>query len=65
MAFSSALVLTDLNDYIAPSQACIKPVEVEKSENKGPVSLFLAVIDNWLTTHVSERDQGRWRRCLL
>ncbi|KAL7336270.1 Cytosolic Fe-S cluster assembly factor nar1 [Mucor circinelloides] len=36
MAFSSALVLTDLNDYIAPSQACIKPVEVEKSENKGP-----------------------------
>lgn len=38
MAFSSALVLTDLNDYIAPSQACIKPVEVQKSEDKGPVS---------------------------
>lgn len=36
MAFSSALVLTDLNDYIAPSQACIKPVEVQKSEDKGP-----------------------------
>ncbi|KAI8983512.1 iron hydrogenase [Pilobolus umbonatus] len=35
MAFSSAVVLTDLNDYIAPSQACIKPVEVKKSENKG------------------------------
>lgn len=40
MAFSSALVLTDLNDYIAPSQACIKPVEVTKSEDKGQVSLF-------------------------
>ena len=39
MAFSSALVLTDLNDYIAPSQACIKPVEVQKSEDKGPVSV--------------------------
>ena len=38
MAFSSALVLTDLNDYIAPSQACIKPVEIEKSEDQGPVS---------------------------
>lgn len=46
MAFSSALVLTDLNDYIAPSQACIKPVEVEKSENKGPVSLSLLYFIN-------------------
>ncbi|GAC93384.1 hypothetical protein PHSY_000949 [Pseudozyma hubeiensis SY62] len=27
MAFSGALTLTDLNDYLGPSQACIKPVE--------------------------------------
>ncbi|KAF8161097.1 iron hydrogenase [Crassisporium funariophilum] len=27
MAFSGALILTDLNDFITPSQACIKPVE--------------------------------------
>lgn len=27
MAFSGALTLTDLNDYITPSQACIKPVQ--------------------------------------
>ncbi|EJU04268.1 iron hydrogenase [Dacryopinax primogenitus] len=27
MAFSGALTLTDLNDFINPSQACIKPVE--------------------------------------
>jgi iron only hydrogenase large subunit-like protein len=30
--FSSGLVLTDLNDYIAPSQACIKPVESNRLE---------------------------------
>ncbi|KAI9591087.1 cytosolic Fe-S cluster assembly factor [Syncephalis fuscata] len=28
--FLEWLILTDLNDYIAPSQACIKPVEVKK-----------------------------------
>ena len=27
MTFSGALVLTDLNDFITPSQACIKPVQ--------------------------------------
>ncbi|THG94549.1 hypothetical protein EW145_g8119, partial [Phellinidium pouzarii] len=27
MAFSGALTLTDLNDFITPSQACIKPIE--------------------------------------
>ncbi|KAJ3735707.1 iron hydrogenase [Lentinula guzmanii] len=27
MAFSGALTLTDLNDFITPSQACIKPVD--------------------------------------
>ena len=31
MAFSGALTLTDLNDFITPSQACIKPVEEVKS----------------------------------
>ncbi|KAI8812535.1 iron hydrogenase [Cladochytrium replicatum] len=30
MTFSGALQLTDLNDFIGPSQACIKPVEVKK-----------------------------------
>ncbi|KAJ3084937.1 hypothetical protein HK102_000500 [Quaeritorhiza haematococci] len=33
MAFSGAVVLTDLNDYIAPSQACIKPVEIKKDKD--------------------------------
>ncbi|KAJ3317826.1 hypothetical protein HDV06_001108 [Boothiomyces sp. JEL0866] len=30
MTFSSAVVLTDLNDFISPSQACIKPVDTPK-----------------------------------
>ncbi|KAJ8076464.1 Cytosolic Fe-S cluster assembly factor nar1 [Marasmius tenuissimus] len=34
MTFSGALTLTDLNDFITPSQACIKPVEqVQVQEN--------------------------------
>ncbi|RCI00018.1 hypothetical protein CU097_013230 [Rhizopus azygosporus] len=41
MAFSSAIVLTDLNDYIAPSQACIKPVEIQKADKdvQGPTEI--------------------------
>ncbi|KAI0298598.1 iron hydrogenase, partial [Russula brevipes] len=33
MTFSGALTLTDLNDYITPSQACIKPVEQSNAQN--------------------------------
>ncbi|OSD01245.1 iron hydrogenase [Trametes coccinea BRFM310] len=37
MAFSGALTLTDLNDFITPSQACIKPVEqTNKPEPQDP-----------------------------
>ncbi|KAK2463272.1 hypothetical protein APHAL10511_004927 [Amanita phalloides] len=32
MTFSGILTLTDLNDFITPSQACIKPVEPAKTE---------------------------------
>ncbi|KAJ7193187.1 iron hydrogenase [Mycena haematopus] len=39
MAFSGALTLTDLNDFISPSQACIKPVE---QVNKAPQILGAA-----------------------
>ncbi|KAI8919923.1 iron hydrogenase [Powellomyces hirtus] len=34
MTFSGAVLLTDLNDFITPSQACIKPVEVKRSSDK-------------------------------
>ncbi|KAI0277631.1 iron hydrogenase [Russula aff. rugulosa BPL654] len=33
MTFSGALTLTDLNDYITPSQACIKPLEQSNAPN--------------------------------
>jgi hypothetical protein len=40
--FSGAVVLTDLNDYISPSQACVKPVEgpVLSDRNGQEVGLF-------------------------
>lgn len=37
MTFSGALTLTDLNDFITPSQACIKPVEAPEPEVKDDV----------------------------
>lgn len=39
MAFSGALTLTDLNDYLGPSQACIKPVvgpDAPKADSEAP-----------------------------
>ncbi|KAF9110366.1 hypothetical protein BGX27_006461 [Mortierella sp. AM989] len=40
MAFSGALTLSDLNDFISPSQACIKPIEVAKtSETQGAIKV--------------------------
>ncbi|KIY50350.1 iron hydrogenase [Fistulina hepatica ATCC 64428] len=36
MAFSGALTLTDLNDFISPSQACIKPVS---QTNRDPTQI--------------------------
>lgn len=32
--FSGALQLTDLDDFITPSQECIKPVEMKVSKSK-------------------------------
>ncbi|KIY73029.1 iron hydrogenase [Cylindrobasidium torrendii FP15055 ss-10] len=46
MAFSGALTLTDLNDYLGPSQACIKPVEQSNpssKEEKGAASTAIQV----------------------
>lgn len=31
--FSSVLQLTDLDDFITPSQECIKPVEIKKKSS--------------------------------
>ena len=35
--FSGAVVLTDLNDFISPSQACVMPVPVRRDERAKPV----------------------------
>lgn len=32
---SGVVRLTDLNDFISPSQSCIKPVEIPKSSKRG------------------------------
>ncbi|MED6234886.1 hypothetical protein ATANTOWER_006338, partial [Ataeniobius toweri] len=32
--FSGVLQLTDLDDFITPSQECVKPVKVEKKQGK-------------------------------
>jgi len=36
--FSSALKLTDLDDFITPSQNCVKPVKIEKKNEDKKVS---------------------------
>ncbi|KII92921.1 hypothetical protein PLICRDRAFT_172952 [Plicaturopsis crispa FD-325 SS-3] len=50
MAFSGALTLTDLNDFITPSQACIKPVEevkpVQKAREPGAASTEIRIDAN-------------------
>lgn len=37
--FSGALRLTDLNDFIGPSQECIKPVPIKKSKKRGVIRI--------------------------
>ncbi|KAL1924751.1 uncharacterized protein VTP21DRAFT_4405 [Calcarisporiella thermophila] len=60
MAFSSGLILTDLNDYIAPSQACIKPVEVKKTRKDGDPMTSIQ-IDNAGTYYEVSQDGGQTR----
>ena len=50
MAFSGILQLTDLDDFISPSQECIKPVKVEKkvATSKGKnLTITIHEIDVW------------------
>jgi hypothetical protein len=37
--FSAALKLTDLDDFITPSQECIKPVEIKKSKTGSKITI--------------------------
>lgn len=37
--FSGALQLTELDDFITPSQECIKPVEIKKSNTGAKIKI--------------------------
>ncbi|KAI0063588.1 iron hydrogenase [Artomyces pyxidatus] len=43
MAFSGALTLTDLNDFITPAQACIKPVEQTNKPEPGAAATEIRI----------------------
>ncbi|EPQ57538.1 iron hydrogenase [Gloeophyllum trabeum ATCC 11539] len=65
MAFSGALTLTDLNDYITPSQACIKPVEqlnpVKEAETEpGAASTAIRIDSGGAYYEVSTEDTSRF-----
>ncbi|KAL1673751.1 iron hydrogenase [Schizophyllum commune] len=64
MAFSGALTLTDLNDFITPSQACIKPVtETNKPEKDASQAATEIHIDStgayYEVSSATETTQGR------
>ncbi|KIS69471.1 iron-sulfur cluster assembly protein NAR1 [Mycosarcoma maydis] len=58
MAFSGALTLTDLNDYLGPSQACIKPVQAADvpSQDHSDVSALAASA----STHIAIDHDGAY-----
>lgn len=37
--FSGALQLTDLDDFLGPSQECIKPIEIKKSNTGAKIKI--------------------------
>ncbi|KAL0480629.1 cytosolic iron-sulfur assembly component 3 [Acrasis kona] len=53
--FSGALQLTDLNDYLKPEQACIKPVKLDTSEGKKVKSIL---VDNETGQYIQENVDG-------
>ncbi|KAG6844564.1 hypothetical protein H0H87_005906 [Tephrocybe sp. NHM501043] len=60
MAFSGALTLTDLNDFITPSQACIKPVTQLNSnepKEKDPGAATVRLDLHTINLHHKERPQ--------
>ncbi|EJD02950.1 iron hydrogenase [Fomitiporia mediterranea MF3/22] len=59
MAFSGALTLTDLNDFITPSQACIKPVQQsnpQTSRDEGAASTQIRIDSSGAYYEVSSTD---------
>ncbi|XP_064009581.1 cytosolic iron-sulfur assembly component 3 [Pogoniulus pusillus] len=55
--FSGVLQLTDLDDYIAPSQECIKPVKVEKKPGKAAAKIKIEADGSYFQIDQSGRAQ--------
>ncbi|KAK9898953.1 iron hydrogenase [Cystobasidium minutum MCA 4210] len=60
MAFSAALALTDLNDFLGPSQECIKPVEYieEPAEQKPGAAATEIRIDHFSNSYYEIGSAG-------
>uniref|UniRef100_D6RJ43 Cytosolic iron-sulfur assembly component 3 n=1 Tax=Mus musculus TaxID=10090 RepID=D6RJ43_MOUSE len=65
--FSGALQLTDLDDFIGPSQNCIKPVKVAKKPGSGIAKIHIEddgsyfQVNQFLLTSRTEEPRS-WRR---
>ncbi|PRD24142.1 UNVERIFIED_CONTAM: Narfl [Trichonephila clavipes] len=54
--FSGVLQLTDLNDFITPSQECVKPIKIEKRDKGGSV-IVTDDGDYFETNALSEKEK--------
>ena len=58
--FSGVLQLTDLDDFITPSQECIKPVKVEKKVGGGRGAAKIQIEDDG--SYIQENDLGEKKK---
>ena len=65
MAFSGIVQLTDLDDFIAPSQECIKPVPVtKKSGNKGQAKIKIEA-DGSYTEQLADGSEKKLEKAAI
>ncbi|XP_027223103.2 cytosolic Fe-S cluster assembly factor narfl [Penaeus vannamei] len=62
--FSGVLKLTDLDDFIAPSQECIKPVKVEQKAGRGVIKIENDKADDPLAEPKYEKAKITLNDCL-
>ncbi|TPX37701.1 hypothetical protein SmJEL517_g00732 [Synchytrium microbalum] len=63
--FSGALLLTDLNDFISPSQACIKPVEVKKTSDSNAAKNEIRIDDTGDYYEISQTGATRLEKATI